>query len=166
MAEVMPLILISLRNTKGRRIYDTNKEITMNKMSLWPTVKNAWPRVLLCFCLTSSYKAVGRNRGSLSQHLHTGSSRQTRATGKSSALILSGLWSPKGICRHRHKFFNMDVQVLTILLHGHWGPRCPRPNIPPNRWDWSKLLGNTLVSSSSQSLLSGELCAKSWKPRI
>lgn len=166
MAEVMPLILISLRNTKRKRIYDINKENTINKMSLWPTVKNAWPRVLLCFCLTSSHKAIRRNRGSLSQHLHTWSSSQTQATGMSSALILSGLWSPKGICRHRHEFFNMDVQALTILLHGHWGPSCPRPNIPPNHWDWSKLLGNTLLSSSSQSLLSGELRVKSWKPRI
>lgn len=166
MAEVMPLILISLRSTKGRRIYDTNKEITMNKMSVWATVKNAWLRVLLCFCLTSSHKARGRNRGSLSQHLHTDSSRQTQATNMSSVLVLSGLWSPKGIYRHRHKFFNMNVQVLTILLHGHRGPFCPRPNIPPNCWDWSKLLGNTLFSSSSQSLVSGELLAKSWKPRI
>lgn len=33
-AEVMPLLLISLRGTKGRRIYDTNKGITMNKMSV------------------------------------------------------------------------------------------------------------------------------------
>lgn len=164
MAEVMPLILISLRSAKGRRIYDTNKEITMNKMSVWTTVKNAWPRVLLCFCLTSSQKATGRNRGSLSQHLRTDSSRQTQATNMSSVLILRWVRSPKGICRH--KFFNMNVQVLAILLHGHWGPSCPRPNIPPNRWDWSKLLGNTLFSSSSQSLVSGELSAKSWKPRI
>lgn len=166
MAEVMPLILISLRSAKGRRIYDTNKEITMNKMSVWTTVKNAWPRVLLCFCLTSSQKATGRNRGRLSQHLRTDGSRQTQATNTSSVLILSGVRSPKGICRHRHKFFNMNAQVLAILLHGHRGPSCPRPNIPPSRWDWSKLLGNTLFSSSSQSLVSGELSAKSWKPRI
>lgn len=58
MAEVMPLILISLRSTKRRRIYDTNKEITVNKMSVWATVKNVWARVLLCFCLTSSHKAT------------------------------------------------------------------------------------------------------------
>lgn len=166
MAEVMPLTLISLRSTNGRRIYDTNKEITMNKTSVWATVKNAWPRVLLCFCLTSSHKATGRNRGGLSQHLHTDSSRQTQATNMSSVLIFCGLWGPKGNCRHRHKFFNMNVQVLTILLHGHWRPFRTKPNIPPNRWDWSKLLGNTLFSSISQNLVSGELLAKTWKPRI
>lgn len=166
MVEVMPLILISLRNTKGRRIYDINKEIAMNKISLWSAVKDAWPRVLLCFCLTSLHKTIGRNRGSLSQHFHTGSSRQIQATGMSSTFIFNGLWSPKGFCRHRHKFFNMDVQVLTILLHDHWGPSCPRPNIPPNRWEWSKLLGNTLFSSSSQGLLSGELWVKTWNTKI
>jgi len=57
MAEVMPFILISLRSTRRRRIYDTNKEITMNETSVWAAVKNVWPRVLLCFCLTSSHGA-------------------------------------------------------------------------------------------------------------
>lgn len=67
------------------------------------------------------------------------------ATAQSSVLILSRLWSPKGIRRHKHMFFNMNLQVLTILLPRHQSTLCSKPNIPPNQWIGSELLGSTLI---------------------